>query len=109
MIDKTELLTPRLPEADVEIPGVGSVRIRSVTRAEVLRAQRVSGGDPEHAERVLLAAALVDPVLSEAEVERWQASASPAEVGAVSDAIGRLSGLTDGAAKAAYADFRDQL
>ncbi|HEX6969408.1 MAG TPA: hypothetical protein VF174_11455 [Micromonosporaceae bacterium] len=105
MVDKDMLLKPRLPEADVDIPGVGTVRVRGLSRDEVLVVRKAT--DAEHVdgpraltlERKLLAAAMVDPQLSEAEVGRWQQSAPAGELQPVVEKVQELSGLDEGAAK----------
>lgn len=107
MIDKTALFAPRLPEETVTLPGVGDVRVRALTRAEVLRARRLGGDDYAVMERHLLAAGLIEPSISPADAEKWQDAAPASEIEPVTQAISRLSGLTEGAAKSAYADFRD--
>lgn len=107
-VDKSALFAPRLPEADVEIPGVGTVRVRALTRAEVMRARRIGQDDPAVLEQQMLSAGMVDPVMSATDVQRWQEAAPADELSPVTDAILGLSGLADKAAKDAYADFRHE-
>ena len=106
MIDKEALLRARFGEEEVEIPGVGAVRVRPLTRAEALR---VRGEELDVAvmEQRLIAAALVEPKLTEAEVAQWQESAPAGELEPVINAIVRLSGLTVEAPKEAMRTFRD--
>lgn len=103
-INKAELLASRLSQEDVELGEVGSVRIRSLSRAEVLK---IKGKEMplEEMERLLVSAALVDPVLTEDEVSQWQASSGAGEIEAVTQAIVRLSGLEDSASKKAVKRF----
>lgn len=105
--DKELLFKPRLPEDDVEVPGVGTVRVRSLSRAEVMLLQKMAqdGEDPAAVERKMLSIALVDPALTEAEVGRWQRASIAGELEPVSDKVTALSGLDDDAAKAAYKEF----
>lgn len=104
-VSKDALLTKRLPEQDVEIPGVGAVRVRSLTRAEVL-AIRSRPIAVDEMERVLLEAAMVAPKLTAAEVLKWQESVSAGELEPITRAIAVLSGLDDSAAKEAVKQFR---
>ena len=69
-MDKELLFKARLPEADVDIPGVGTVRVRGLSRVEAMLVQKVD--DPETRERRILAYGMVDPPLSEGEAGRWE-------------------------------------
>ncbi len=105
--DKELLFKESLPEADVEIPGKGTVRVRALTRAEALSCQSVKDGPGrvEAIERKMLALAMVDPEMTEAEVGRWQKASVAGEMDRVGNKIQELSGMTEGAAKAAYKEF----
>jgi hypothetical protein len=106
-VDKELLFRPRLPEADVEIPGVGTVRVRGLTRAEVLSAQGRAKG-AEAIERVMLSLGMVDPALTEAEAGRWQKASPAGELDPVTRKIQELSGMLDDSAKEAYKSLRDE-
>lgn len=93
-MDKAALLRPHLAEQDVEIPGGGIVRVRALSRAEVFRFQGVT--DAGLLDSGMLAAAMVDPVLTPEEVDQWRASAPNGEIDVVTDAILALSGLREG-------------
>lgn len=105
-VDKEALFAPRLPEDDVEIPGVGTVRVRALSRGEVFGVQKLQGTPV--IERKILALGMVDPTLTEAEVQRWQDASPGGELDPVVDRIRVLSGLAEGAEKAAVLDFRDE-
>jgi hypothetical protein len=106
-ITKEALLARRIDGTeDVEVPGVGTVTIRGLSRAEVMMVRKATDSagtlDGPRAlviERKMLAAALVDPALTEAEVGQWQASSAAGEMDVVVDAVQRLSGMTEGADK----------
>jgi hypothetical protein len=100
MIDKEAFLKPRLPEAAVDIPGVGTARVRGLSRAEILAVQALP--DTEAVERFVLLVGLVDPQLTAEEVAVWHAGVTTDEITMVMAAIKELSGLGDGAANAAY-------
>lgn len=96
-VDKAALLARRLGEGEHEIPGFGTVRFRGLSRAEVLALRELS--DVQAADRKLVAAALVDPALTEDEVKIWQENSHPSEIEDLTTAIINLSGLGVGAAK----------
>lgn len=97
-VDKETLLKERLPEDDVEIPGVGTVRVRALSRGEVFRVQQVKGGTGPY-ERKVLHFGMVDPSLTEIEVQTWQEACPAGELDPVVDKIRKLSGLDEGADK----------
>ena len=99
-VDKAALFAPRLPEADVDVPGVGTIRVRALSRAEGMRIKDMKG--TEATERLILAMGMVDPALTEAEVGQWMKAAPAAEIEPVSLKIAELSGLLDGSAQGAY-------
>lgn len=104
-VDKAALLTARFGVEEVEIPGVGTVKVRPLSRTEALE---IKGVELDHGamERKLLAWALLDPVLTEDEIGQWQASSPAGEMEIVTNAIIRLSGLTKDAPKDAMRSFR---
>lgn len=114
-LDKELLFKPRLEEADVEVPGVGTVRVRALSRAELMLARKatdlageVDGPRALVLERKMIATAMVDPALTEAEVGRWQNASGAGELNVVSEAIQRLSGMLDDAEKESYKSVRGE-
>lgn len=105
-MDKNLLLKARLPEADVDIPGVGTVRVRALNRAEAMRVQEATGTGA--AERLILHLGMVDPPLTEAEARQWQEASVAGEIEPVTTRIAELSGILPGADKEAYKSFRDE-
>jgi hypothetical protein len=99
-----DLFKPRLPEETVEIPGVGHVRIRAVSRMEMLaiRGKKLELPDIE---REMLATALVEPKMTEAQVRQWQEASAAGEIEHLSNAVMKLSGMDSGAAKEAVKRF----
>ncbi len=106
VIDKAALLanTRVLPHETVEVPGVGEVEVRGLSRAEVVQMQGCGSADAM--EDAVIAAGLVEPKLTADEVRQWRQAASSDEVRPVSDAILRLSGLVEGSSTAAERRFR---
>lgn len=100
-VDKGALFAARLPQADVEIPGLGTVRVRGLSREEMLNSD--AGELPTLlAERRLLAKGMVDPAMTEDEIALWQAASPAMEINIVSAKINELSGISAGVAKEAY-------
>ena len=104
-MDKELLFKPRLPEDTVDVPGIGTVRVRGLNRAEATMIE--SAGSTEAKERKILALGVVDPALTEAEVGRWMKAAPAGEIQPVSTRIAQLSGMLDDSAKTAVKTFRD--
>jgi hypothetical protein len=100
-MDKARLTSRRFPTRDIEIVGVGAIRIRCLSREELLSAN--SDGVPALImERRMLAAAMLDPEMTEDDVARWQANSPANEITAVVNAINELSGIGGAAQKEAY-------
>lgn len=101
---KARLLKPRVPEAEVELPGFGTVRVRGLSRGEALALNKGKElgiiKDTATWERKIVALAMVEPTFTEDEVEQWQnASTAGGELDAVTDKITELSGLSEDADK----------
>jgi hypothetical protein len=103
-VDKELLFKPRLPEDDVEVSGVGTVRVRGLSRAETLDIKHRADGTAA-VERAMLAHGLVDPQLTEEEAGRWQEACLTDELETVTGRISELSGLRDSSAKEAVKEF----
>lgn len=103
-VDKELLFKSRLPEADVDVPGLGvTVRVRGLSRAEAMQIQKLEG--TAAIERAMLAMALVDPQLSEGEVRQWQEAAPAGELEPITDKVAELSGMKQDSAKDAYKEL----
>lgn len=105
MIDKDLFLKPHLPEQTVAVAGV-EVRIRGLSRQEMFQINELGSKDEQ--EVFCLAAGLVDPKLTEAEIRQWRENAPSGEVDEVSTAIMMLSATDQDALKAAVRRFRDE-
>lgn len=107
-VSKTDLLKKRVAvEEDVEIPGLGTVKVRAMTRAEALALY-----DKEMslavADRKLLATAMVEPKLTEEEVAELQATTPAGLLQPVINTIETLSGIKEKeTVKEAVTQFRD--
>lgn len=97
------LLARRVPEREHEIPGVGTVRLRGLTRAEGMKLSGIK--DLALRERYALSCAMVDPVMSEAQVGLWMQAAPAGELEELGQIVAELSGMAPGADKAAVGTF----
>jgi len=84
-----------------DIPGVGTITFRGMSRWELLEASRIG---EEHGtaaqEKFILHVCMVDPPLTEAEVKAWQMlPGSAGEIAPLQKKINALSGIGKGAAK----------
>lgn len=114
-INKDALLKARIEQDDVEIAGVGTVRIRGLSRDEVIAMRKAT--DNEHTldgpralviERKMLALAMVDPVLTEDEVKQWQKNAPSGELEPLVAKLQELCGMAPTSEKDAMRSFRGQ-
>jgi hypothetical protein len=105
-LSKEDLLKARFGVEEIEIPNVGVVKVRSLSRA-----QAMSLNDKEmtvaESEQKLLNWAMVEPSLTIAEVKVWQENSPAGELEPIADAILRLSGMEKNAPKQAMRDFRE--
>src|SRR5689334_19532258 len=108
-MDKEALFRPRLEQADVEIPGVGTVTVRALTRWELLTAGHgVKEGNVLELERRMLAYGMVEPALTESEVGEWQKVCPANEIQPILAKINELSGVGKDAHKEAYKSLRPE-
>lgn len=91
----------------VDVPGLGVMEVRGLSRAESLIVGKAEG-DPTATERVMLRLGLVEPALTEAQVREWLAVAPNEHVDPVTKAIARLSGMYSEAPKEAYKSAGDE-
>lgn len=103
--DKSKLLANRVPTGEIEIPGVGTLKVRGLSRQELIDAQKWEGLEQE---RKILTAALIDPKLTEDEVAQWQAGSPANEINDVAMRINELSGIAQGAAKESFKSVRSE-
>jgi glycine cleavage system H lipoate-binding protein len=96
-VDKSKLLAKRAGNTrEVELPNVGTVTVRGLTKIEV---EACKGASDATEDVKIIATGLVDPELTEEEVAQWLGSAPAGEYVAVMTAITELSGLAEGAAQ----------
>jgi hypothetical protein len=105
-VSKEDLLRAKVGEHTHVIEGVGEVRYRGLTRGEALKLQGKQMSTAEM-DCKLLAIAVIEPKLSEAEWAEVAAVTSAGLLESLSTAIAAASGMRKADAKAAYATFRD--
>lgn len=91
----------------IDVPGVGEFRYRGLTRNEAVGMAEVEGGVAVQESR-LLALCVVEPKLTEAEWSELGDTLPAGVLAPLAEAIAEASGADPGAAKAAYARFRDR-
>lgn len=82
----------------VDVPGLGTMLVRGLSRAESLIVGKAEG-DPTATERAILRFGLVDPALTERQIIDWLKVAPNAHVDPITKAIARLSGMLEDAGK----------
>lgn len=104
-VSKEDLLKARFGVEEVEIPGVGTVKVRALSRAQALtlRDKEMSVAEVE---QKLLAWALVEPEVTIEDVKAWQENSPAGELQPITAAITRLSGMETSAPKEAMRKFR---
>ena len=105
MADKEAFLKAAPPRGEVDIPDVGPVGVRGLTRQEALSLRDLVGG-PGAIERRIIHLGMTDPALTEAEVEAWYGSAPAGHTDRLVNAISALSGLSEGAEKRGVPEVR---
>lgn len=107
VLSKEDLLKVTFGVEEFDVPGIGPVKVRALTRSEALQ---VKGKELPVAEveQKLLAWAMVEPALSEEDVKAWQDVVPAGLLEPLVDKIAVMSGMKKEAPKAAYADFRGE-
>lgn len=99
-ISKEALLGQKFGISSVEIPGIGTVKVRPLTRAEAIPFHGVET-DYLELERKLLSIAMVEPSLTEDEVKTWQEVSPAGQLEVIVDRITEISGMKKDSAKTA--------
>jgi len=104
-----ELTSPERPvssrEEDYTMDSGLTVKIRPLTRLEVLGVNKLQGLDTGQKEQKYLSMALVLPRMSEADVRKWQAASAAGELEPLVERVQQISGLTKKGAKATAEEF----
>lgn len=101
-MDKAQLFVDLATRETVDV-AAGQVVVRSLSRAEVMLCTKLSEQGPERMEQRQLSLAMLDPELTEGEVQQWQETpGSFRDIQRVVDTVNRLSGIGKDAHKEAY-------
>lgn len=98
MIDREAFLKPRLPERELDLPGIGTILIRGLSREDVVAMQPLKH-DTAALEQRIIELGIVSPALSAADVAAWYSTALSGDVDRIVDAITELSGVSKGGPK----------
>lgn len=108
IISKEVFLKGHLPEDTIEVPEIGTIRIRALSRAEALASTELVAGERE---AQVLAWGLADPAITKEEAQQWRETTMPGVVNAVAYEILVLSGMTESSAvvvRAAKTSFQEE-
>lgn len=98
--------TTGFPEDLVEVASLGGeVRVRGLSRHEVVHVQSLKGA--AKIEQVTISLALLEPAMTEAEVAKWQKVSDWRELDRVTHTVMRLSGMLPEQRKEAYKEFEE--
>ena len=105
-LSKEELIKARFGVEDFELAGVGTVRIKPLTRAQALevRGKELTVAEVE---QCLLSWAMVEPGLTREDVAAWQEVADAGSFEPLVDRIAEISGMKKGASKSGVPDVRN--
>lgn len=95
---------PSVLEEDMETMRGAKIRVRGLTRTQVLELRKLS--DSKDFEPQMLAYGVVEPKLTKGHAVQWLDSAPAGELDSVVERIYDLSGLGEDAGKAAYKSVR---
>jgi hypothetical protein len=99
-MDKSTLTADRLNSEELDLPGVGTITVRGLSRFELLLAGKLTGDQGAAVmEQHMLSMGMVDPEMSTKDVEAWQKASPAGEIMPVVSLINRLSGVGQGADK----------
>jgi len=93
-----------LNEEDYELPSVGWIRIRGISRADFVTANKRYGEDMGAQERFILSRAVIIPTVTEAIAGQWQQASGISEINKLALRINEISGLNKGADKSVVSD-----
>lgn len=96
-LTRDEILARKTGHGVARLPDGGAVSVRALTRDEVLQSQELD--TLREQDTFIIATGMTDPQMSVEDVAAWAAAAPAGDLTAVSDRIGELSGLKQGAGK----------
>lgn len=108
--DKSKLFKSRLPEDEVDVPGVGVVRVRGLSRGEVVNATKAHGDDQVALGQEMLSLAIVaidgEPVTFDFdEIVQWQNASPLGEMTPIEELVAKVSGMHPDSGKEVYREI----
>lgn len=101
------LLAPAEESEDFELPSGHTVKVRGLTRYELMLFTKDQPDNGVYEIRVI-AACLLEPKMSQGQVEAWsRVDQAAGDMAALSAHLRALSGLSEGAGKSGVAEVRD--
>lgn len=109
LVSLDALLAAGVPEDVVEIPGIGFVKVRGLSRGELHLLTKKDGGEPsaETSDLFYFVHGLVDPRVTETQARKIFDAIGYGTLQPVIAKISELSGVSRDDQKAAYKSFRD--
>lgn len=107
-MNKEELFIPDVDEEKVPLLRGGVVRIRSLSRLEVLHIRDTAFPTKAAYEQHVLALVMMDPVMTAEDVAQWQKNSKPKEIEHVMEEVVKVSGLGQGADKSDVQEVPDE-
>lgn len=102
------MLGMSVPTEEFEIEGVGTLTLRGMTRFEMMLVfKRQENESQLSAEKLSLSIGIVEPKLTEDDIEAWQKVAPGGLINRIAVRINALSGLGKGAGKSDLPDDGD--
>ena len=108
-VSKEDLLKGRTHGVhEVDVPEVGVVTVRPLNRQEAtsLRLMGQEGATLDELEQKMVSMSMVEPKMTPEDVAAWQQASPAGDLEVVTAKIAEISGLNQGAPKAAYKQFR---
>jgi hypothetical protein len=96
-LTREQILSRKTGVGTATLPDGSTVVIRALTRDEVLESQE--SDSLKDRDTFIIATGMVEPLMTIEDVAAWAATSPAGDLVAVSDAIGELSGLKQGAGK----------
>ncbi len=108
LVDKAALLADEEFEIEVHtIPGMGEIKVRSLSRAELMRVGQLGSDKISEAEAYMVSRGCVEPKFTVDDVKKWQKLPKGVHLDALVEKLNQMSGVEDEAGKEATIRFPD--
>lgn len=99
ILTTAEILARRRGEETVTLPGGGDVRIRALSRDDIIAAGELAQGEGGARDDYIVSCSLLEPVMSPSEVSEWGKNGAAGDLVFLTEQIRDLSHLQEGAGK----------